>query len=1248
MNSIRRPTYFCMSWLCIALVMSVFPVIAKDEGAVPGLEHTGVSFIENKGQWNDTIRFKAEIGNGALFLTDQGFVYHFIHEDDLFAHHQPMCNQEPKADPPVDEKQQLFRHHAYKVKFVGANQEPMIFKGENKRSWYNNYFLGNDSTRWQSNVGLYGKVIQQKVYPGIDMAMYQEGQRLKYDFIVAPGADPSQIILEFEGVQPQLTREGNLMIETSVNTIIEQAPIVYQEINGQKVVISSGYTLENNHLSYTIESSYDSSYPLIIDPTLVFSTYSGGTDGGSFVGYASAYDDDGNFYLGAEVTPFGWPVTIGAFQTSLVSHSDIGINKYSSDGSRLLFSAFIGGLGWDKCRSMLFTNQNELVIAASTNSPDIPILSNSFDPSFNNGYDLYIAKLSSTGTDLLAATYLGSVFNEACGAVQGLTSFYDIKSPVDIAEGRANDIWVITNAELSDLQYPPSRYLPITSNAFQATAGGGTSDILLARFNKELSDLLFCSYFGGNGEDFGTSIQITKLGDVLISGVTNSIDLPTTTMSMHPNYLGGVCDGFVAIIDTQSYELLYSTYIGTDKKDGVFHTQIDEQNNILVLGETFGDYPISSDVYNIPNSDVFIDKLSPDLSASILSTRIGDARFHVTSFLYDRCGKTYIGGYPTTETMPTTDDKLQNFNIGFWVGILERNFADLYYGTYFGRQEDHPHAGISRFDPYGRIYQYVCTGVADYPTTANSVFPFKQNQALDAIAFKIDLEAEFVEAIGALPVGVNDTGCAPYTITFENNTYCPFPVEYTWDFGDGSSTDTNGRPTHTFTDPGVYQVVLKAYSAETCNLEDYDTLTVTVLSSEGPDVFTRDTVICSEKDRVKLWVGINNPSSDMYVDWSPEHAIEGPDNTDTVTVLPSEALTYSVKVGYKSNGCAVTEKEIHIDYAPRGLDLLNTDTILCKGDTLKIEAIGSEGYAYQWSPSIGVSDSLTLEPYIIATESHTYILTAAHPKCDDTIQSFVLTVDTPYRPIFSIEPSEVCVGQPVYFYPTSDVTSVGLNWTFFQQSRNETQTGHEYQHAFDQAGFFPVTLQMAFRACPNTSYTDSVTVYPLPEVNLGTYSSICLHGAPVYLKNLREAPLKPYYNLWSTGDTTEVLKVVHPGIYTLNVTTDPIGCTTTESIKITKDCYIDIPNAFSPNGDGYNDYFFPRRLLSEGVSRFKMQVFNRWGQVIFETTNPDGRGWDGRFNDKVQPMGVYVYKIEVEFGEDRREEQYEGNVTLIR
>ncbi len=190
-------------------------------------------------------------------------------------------------------------------------------------------------------------------------------------------------------------------------------------------------------------------------------------------------------------------------------------------------------------------------------------------------------------------------------------------------------------------------------------------------------------------------------------------------------------------------------------------------------------------------------------------------------------------------------------------------------------------------------------------------------------------------------------------------------------------------------------------------------------------------------------------------------------------------------------------------------------------------------------------------------------------------------------------------------------------------------------------------LSSHFRACPDTSFSDTVYVYAPPKVYLGPDSVLCLHGNALRLQNLLERPAAAYQQLWSTGDTTESIRVLHPGVYRLTVQTEPLGCSTTEAITVRKDCYIDIPNAFTPNGDGINDYFFPRQLLSKSVTAFRMQVFNRWGQVIFETDRVDGRGWDGKFNDKDQPVGVYVYRIDVEIA-GINQEHYDGNVTLLR
>ena len=188
-------------------------------------------------------------------------------------------------------------------------------------------------------------------------------------------------------------------------------------------------------------------------------------------------------------------------------------------------------------------------------------------------------------------------------------------------------------------------------------------------------------------------------------------------------------------------------------------------------------------------------------------------------------------------------------------------------------------------------------------------------------------------------------------------------------------------------------------------------------------------------------------------------------------------------------------------------------------------------------------------------------------------------------------------------------------------------------------------LNAQYRACPEANLNDSVIVHPLPLANIGPDTTICLDGDPVFLTNT--APMGSAYRyLWNTGDTTPVYKVVHPGTYTLTVTNE-YGCNASDDVTVTKDCYIDIPNAFTPNSDGVDDAFFPRQLLSAGLTGFTMQVFNRWGQVVFQTNTVNGRGWDGTFNGKHQPQGVYIYMIEVAL-KNGRTEKYTGNVTLLR
>ncbi len=264
--------------------------------------------------------------------------------------------------------------------------------------------------------------------------------------------------------------------------------------------------------------------------------------------------------------------------------------------------------------------------------------------------------------------------------------------------------------------------------------------------------------------------------------------------------------------------------------------------------------------------------------------------------------------------------------------------------------------------------------------------------------------------------------------------------------------------------------------------------------------------------------------------------------------------------------------------------------------------------------------------------------------CTDSATAQV-TVDTIYVPSFWVNRDSLCAGGKMTFYPDSGPYSEALRWSFGGSWVN-TAPGEHVDFTWDHAGTFPVVLEVSYRNCPDASYTRNVLLYPYPKVFLGPDSVLCLDDNGLMLQNQAVNPDGNYHYQWSTGATTPAIRVTDPGTYKLTVSTE-YQCTTTDEVVVRKDCYMDIPNSFTPNGDGVNDYFFPRQSLTRGMTHFSMQVFNRWGQIIFQTDKPDGRGWDGRFNGKDQPGGVYLYRISGTL-KNGRQEQYTGNVTLLR
>ncbi len=323
-----------------------------------------------------------------------------------------------------------------------------------------------------------------------------------------------------------------------------------------------------------------------------------------------------------------------------------------------------------------------------------------------------------------------------------------------------------------------------------------------------------------------------------------------------------------------------------------------------------------------------------------------------------------------------------------------------------------------------------------------------------------------------------------------------------------------------------------------------------------------------------------------------------------------------------------------------------TDSLLCEQQTYTFQN-NSTGTTDKWHWNFGDGTTSTVQHPLHRFEQpglYRVTLKSTTPaSCTDTFFAD-LVVDTLGTVSFYTSKTELCTGDLIKAYPFFTGKIAALSWDWGDNSRYESHTT-AVQHAYDRSGIYPVTLRGIAPACPDILFTDTIAVYPLPVIFLGNDTILCPNGTPLVLNNSAAIQNGDSY-AWSTGDTTSHITVMHPGIYTLTLTSLH-NCSHTESIQIQKSCYLDIPNAFTPNADGINDRFLPKMSSARDVKTFHMQVFNRWGQLVFETRNAETGGWDGKLNQIPQAEGAYIYRVSVQLTEDKAE-QYQGSVTLMR
>jgi gliding motility-associated-like protein len=1189
--------YTKIQLLCFASIFS--NDIYSNSGCTRCPKYT---FIENKGQWESNVNYKAEIKSGAVFFENEAITFHLYSSEDIKrvkGDHHKIENYQQQIDYTI-------HLHAFKMVFEGANIQALK-TGEDPVREYFNYFIGNNPAGWASRVRGFEKITYTEIYPGVNLEVVTSNGQLKYTYQVKKNVSATVIRTTLKGVDDvALDEQGNLQIRTSLGNLTDTKPVAWQVINGIRKEIACQFLISGKTIAYSFPEGYNKNYDLIIDPTLIFSTYSGSTSDN--FGYSATYDRVGNAFAAGSVFGIGYPTTLGAYQVNYVGGlnvggipgDDIGITKYTADGTQRIYSTYLGGYGQDLPHSLVANQNDELYILGTTDASNYPVTQSAFDTTFNggndpgvftgiaahyrNGSDIVISRLSADGTQLLSSTYVGGSDNDGLNyragqpySTPGFTRHNyadEVRGEIDIDKN--NNVYVASSTR--------SQNFPRTPGTFQSNFGGGL-DACVFKMDANLSSMIWSTTFGGNEDDAAYSVAIDKDENLFIAGGTRSLNFPVTAGTIQSANAGGETDGFIIHIDKNGQQNIASTYYGYADYDQIYFVELDKNNNVYVFGQADNSASnfIKNAAYNKPNGGQFISKFSNKLDTLVWSTSfgrgLGTTDISPTAFLVDVCNSMYacgwgsqsvnnnVGGTGGTSGLDVTPNAYKGTTDGsdFYLMVLKDDASALVYATFMGGNISHEHVdgGTSRFDKKGVAYQSVCAGCGsndDFPTTPGAVSNTNNSTNCNNAVFKFNLDLPLCLADFTFP-----NACVNVPVSFTNQSTSVLSPTYQWFFGGGGSS-VAANPTHTFSQSGLFDVMLVVNDPGSCNGTDTVIKKVLVIGNSGTD--TLATLGVCNTQAIQIGIPPGNDSAITYL-WAPSSTLSSATISNPFA-SPTQTTQYTLLV---SNGvCTDTIKQT-VNVFTDVLSLQGS-SVLCAGDTLQLSVTNSQPnqqLTYTWQPASAIlSGANTATPLVSPSQNTTYAVSVVNQfGCvfTDSIQINILS-SLPNVTAFAT-PDTINFGDTTQLDVTLSASVVDLNWL------------------------------------PDTTLSGTDIANPL-----------------AYPKETHT--------------------------YFVEVS-DSQGCHKTDSVVVVvrkrpcEQSNIYVPNAFSPNGDGKNDVLYVR---GNGITQIYFAVFDRWGQKMFETSDLS-KGWDGKFKGARLDPAVFGYYVD---GVCPGNEKFfkKGNVTLLR
>lgn len=1184
-----------------------------------------LQFIENKGQWDNKVNFKADIQTGAFFIEPKGFTVLLHNQEDMeklenLTHNMPAAGTSPNTiaakTTSLPSRSFKLRSHAYNVSFVNALKGAVIMP-DKALPTYNNYFLGNDKTKWKGECKIYQGVTYRNIYNNIDVRYYTDAGTLKYDIIVHPGGNVNDIALKYEGADKLEIRNKELVIGTSVGEVKELYPYTYQVQNGVRQTLDCKYDVKGNVVRFKIKD-YLPNETIVIDPTLIFASFTGSSTDNW--GYTATPGPDGSFFAAGISFGSGYPASPGAFDQTFNGGVDedsngpydIAIIKFSPDGVNRIYATYIGGSGNEQPHSMICDAGGNLVIAGRSNS-----FSNA-DPNKNyptilprigpvGGYDIVITKFNAAGSALIGSAAIGGSsddgvnirkkFDTPDGAETTRRNYGDDARSEVILDG-SNNIFVASSTQSSNF--------PTAGSGIQTTFGGGKQDGVVLKFNANLSARIFSTFFGGAGSDACFVLSINPLtGNLYVAGGTSSTDLPGNKAgTINPAYQGGEVDGFVTMMDPNGSAIIKTSYLGTGGNDLVYGVQFDKFGFPYVTGTTSGTWPVLNAAFSNGGGKQFISKLQSDLSAFVYSTVFGTnspiPNISITAFLVDRCQNVYVSGwggkfnhdrgYPNAGTngLPVTSNAIQSTTDGndFYFFVLEKNAVSQLFGSFYGQRggfDDHVDGGTSRFDANGVIYEAICANCGGrsnpsvvFPTTPGVWAPRNGSNNCNEAAVKIEMNFGGIGAsVRATINGVIDTiGCVPLAVTFTDTL--AKGKTYVWNFGDNTPdvTQTSNTINHTFTSVGTYRVRLVSIDSATCNISDTAYTHVRV----GNNIVTPDFIPSKVGGCQSLTFQFQNTTTAVLPNYTPTSFLwdYGDNSTPQRAGFGTTTHTYAAPGTYT-------------------VKLLVDDSTFCNAP-------------------------------------------------DSVKKTIRLAVNVQAR--FDT-PDKGCVPYTANFNNTS-LGGIDFLWDF---GDGATSTAVNPTHVYGNTGTYVIRLTATDTTTCNKSdtYTFSITVFGIPSAGFSFSPNPAQQNKPANFTNFSTGAISYTWD-FGDGQTSNLTNPSHQynatGTYnTCLIAMNAAGCPDTFCLDVPALILplLDVPNAFTPGKFGNNGVV---KVVGFGIGKMAWKIYNRWGQMVF-SSNSQASGWDGTFKGALQPMDVYTYTLDVEFTDGKKLKKT-GDISLLR